>query len=168
MKIQINDLLISSKKNFEYFLELDDVKALSIDGREVRFNSPPRISIKITKDIADELYANVDIAMNVNINCVRCLDDMNVDTTINISGKLVDSDKFSEEDVILITNKELDTKEILEDAAFELLNDNLYCDASCKGLCQTCGANLNHKNCNCDAVGVKIDPRLEKLKDFLN
>ena len=43
---------------------------------------------------------------------------------------------------------------------------NPICKPDCKGLCFSCGIDLNTETCTCDHT--KIDPRLEKLRDFLN
>lgn len=40
------------------------------------------------------------------------------------------------------------------------------CREDCKGLCQSCGANLNDGDCNCSKTTT--DPRLEVLKQLLN
>ena len=38
------------------------------------------------------------------------------------------------------------------------------CGKDCKGLCQTCGENLNERTCECK--NERIDPRFESLKDL--
>ena len=40
------------------------------------------------------------------------------------------------------------------------------CKADCQGLCQECGTNLNHNECDCEEID--IDPRMAKLKDLLD
>ncbi|MEE0776702.1 MAG: DUF177 domain-containing protein, partial [Bacillota bacterium] len=39
------------------------------------------------------------------------------------------------------------------------------CREDCKGLCPSCGQNLNNKECSCDKS--PIDPRLAVLADLL-
>lgn len=167
MKIKTNELLTSSKRDFDFEIS-DEVKDITLDGRKLTFNKTPFISIKIEKNEDEELIAHIDITINARINCVRCLDEMYVDTVVNVSGRLTEEDDFSDEDVILVSDGQLDTDLVLEDAVFEVLNDNLFCSPSCKGLCQICGVNLNHETCNCNAEGNRIDPRLEQLKKFFN
>ncbi len=51
------------------------------------------------------------------------------------------------------------------------LNDKSYapsrslCGPTCRGLCPTCGKDLNEGDCNC--ADSRIDPRLAGLKDLL-
>jgi uncharacterized metal-binding protein YceD (DUF177 family) len=40
----------------------------------------------------------------------------------------------------------------------------VLCRPDCKGLCPTCGANLNYGPCDCQD---EIDPRLAKLRELL-
>ena len=61
--------------------------------------------------------------------------------------------------------EEVDTTEVLlAQVALEMPSKNL-CRPDCKGLCPRCGADLNEGDCGCPRE-ERIDPRLEKLKDF--
>ena len=61
--------------------------------------------------------------------------------------------------------EEVDTDEILlAQVALEMPSKNL-CRPDCKGLCPKCGADLNEGDCGCPK-DERVDPRLEKLKDF--
>ena len=42
----------------------------------------------------------------------------------------------------------------------------VLCDEDCKGLCPSCGANLNQEQCSC-GDDTDIDPRMEALKELL-
>jgi len=42
----------------------------------------------------------------------------------------------------------------------------LYCDHTCKGLCQQCGVNLNHAACECTEETEQNNPGLKALKDL--
>lgn len=165
MKIFINDMLTSSKNEFIYNHEFD-IDFCEIDGRKVVFNKKPRISARITKRNDGSLLADTNIHLDTTLNCVRCLDEMQAESVINIAGVISNEDIESDYDIILSDDDYLDFEKLLYDAVFELLNDFLYCKEDCKGLCHNCGVNFNHSKCNCEEENPNIDPRLAQLKNF--
>ena len=58
----------------------------------------------------------------------------------------------------------LDLKEVAENSIYLELPFKKLCNEDCKGLCQSCGVNLNNETCSCE--DLDIDPRLAGLKDF--
>ena len=168
MRIFINDILTSSKTNFLYKFELDK-DCCEISGRKAVFNEKPTVVCEITKTEDNNLHAKIDIHLDTVINCVRCLDSMQASDDVTISGIISDHDDDVDYDMIIVDDDYLDIDKILEDAVFEHLNNNLYCNENCKGLCHNCGANLNKTTCKCQEKDLSnIDPRLEKLKTFLD
>ena len=53
---------------------------------------------------------------------------------------------------------------VYADVVLELPSKNV-CSEDCRGLCECCGANLNHGACGCKKPSV--DPRLSALQDLL-
>ena len=75
----------------------------------------------------------------------------------------------AEEDIVRIVDpgtREFDLRESLRDALSMELPVRVYCDADCKGLCATCGQNLNEAPCECAAE--TSDPRWEALAKLKN
>jgi len=99
--------------------------------------------------------------------CDRCASETVKHAKIKINHVLVDTlNNEKNDDFILIANKNWDFEETLTaDIILSLPAKNL-CKSDCKGLCQTCGHNLNEDDCDCKKT--QIDPRLEKLKEFFN
>ena len=56
--------------------------------------------------------------------------------------------------------------DIVEKAIISTLPIKRLCKEDCKGLCQSCGANLNKEECSCN--NEDIDLRLADLKALLN
>ena len=54
---------------------------------------------------------------------------------------------------------------VITDILLNLPQKNL-CKEDCKGLCPTCGVNLNTGSCACS--GKTVDPRLEILKQLMD
>lgn len=74
-------------------------------------------------------------------------------------------DQAGERDIHSFSGNWIDlTPEFLQ-AVFLALPMKRLCKNDCKGICAGCGINLNNAVCSC---GEKpIDPRLEKLKDYV-
>jgi len=70
-----------------------------------------------------------------------------------------------ERDVNSFTGDMIDLAPEILGQMFLQLPMRLLCKEDCRGLCPVCGANLNYQECSCQEA--EIDPRLEKLKEFL-
>lgn len=80
-----------------------------------------------------------------------------------IVNKLNDEEDF--EDYIVIEGDELDLDELIYSDIILLTPTKFLCKEDCKGLCPTCGKNLNEGDCAC--AKQQTDPRLEALRQLL-
>lgn len=110
----------------------------------------------------------VDIYYEYEEVCSRCLTPFTKEGDAVLSGRLIEnSDEIQEDDeeVIYYSGEKLDITNDILDMVILSLPMKPLCREDCKGLCPKCGINLNEKKCDC--VLEEIDPRLEKLKDFV-
>lgn len=133
MKIKINEI----PKDGLSVKETSDANALDLARDDLKFTSPIDISAFITKD-RDDLYAHIEASGRMEIICARCLSPYNMDFkrefdfSYDVKGK---------------TSLDL-TADIREEIILEYPIKPL-CKPDCKGLCQTCGKNLNEGDCGC-------------------
>lgn len=74
-------------------------------------------------------------------------------------------DEKNEDDwTFLLIGDEVDLADIATTAFVLNLESKFLCSADCKGLCPTCGKNLNEGDCDCKP---EPDPRLAVLKQLL-
>ena len=111
------------------------------------------------------------IEAEVRGECCRCL--ASVEEPIVVSLELLvqrkeaseeELEAVAEEDIVRIVDpgtREFDLREPLRDALSMELPIRVYCEADCKGLCATCGQNLNEAQCEC--AEEKSDPRWDAL-----
>lgn len=116
-----------------------------------------------TVEVQGKLTGQVDMA------CSRCLTEVPEQLYIPFHEifKLVkQSEEIQDEDsdIIYVEDDVVDLVPFVEEAFLLYLPQIPLCKASCKGLCQKCGTDLNVSTCNCDTKVV--DPRLAALKDF--
>jgi uncharacterized protein len=100
--------------------------------------------------------------------CARCGEEYKSGFEFSVSypvtQKLQNADKDQDEYLVTEDGK-LDIDDICVSSIILNLPSRFLCREDCKGLCPECGANLNAGVCSCG--GKKIDPRMEKLKEYL-
>lgn len=162
MKIDISDLLRKkiTKKNIDLCFEEDGF----YDGKEeVKFLAP--IEVKGTLSIlGNEISLDAKAKVRIELSCSRCLEDFDRDMEFSIEEKFSNDDANKDDDCIFIDSDVIDITEIIENNIILYLPIRRLCNENCKGLCQSCGTNLNHSTCNCG--DEDIDPRLAKLKEL--
>lgn len=116
---------------------------------------------------------------SVSMDCTRCLEayrqnlEITVDeffrrhglSAVTGDGRRLALTDVQEEDEYVIDEGAIDMNLLVNDAVMLSLPIKHLCDDGCRGLCQTCGRNLNEGECTC--VRESIDPRLEVLKALL-
>lgn len=161
MKIQISDI-VSGKgrhKNIDYTFEMNPFE---FEGDIIK----PVSSCSVQGDISSKdniLLLNINIKVNLEMNCSRCLDTFIYPIDIDIEERFT-NDSNSEDEAIIVIDDVLDINEVVETSIISTLPIKRVCKTNCKGLCQTCGCNLNHGSCTRDKEDV--DVRFEVLKGF--
>ena len=161
MKIQISDI-VSGKgrhKNIDYTFEMNPFE---FEGDIIK----PVSSCSVQGDISSKdniLLLNINIKVNLEMNCSRCLDTFIYPIDIDIEERFT-NDSNSEDEAIIVIDDVLDINEVVETSIISTLPIKRVCKTNCKGLCQTCGCNLTHGSCTCDKEDV--DVRFEVLKGF--
>ena len=74
-------------------------------------------------------------------------------------------DAVEQDDIIALDSDKVDIDSIVVPELILDMDMAVLCGEDCKGLCPTCGKNLNEGDCGCRQKAV--DPRLEALKNFL-
>lgn len=105
-----------------------------------------------------------NITYDVHYICGMCLEHAITKIGIDFSERF--SETSSDDDEIWsINDKIIDITEPIRTCILLNLPVKILCKDDCKGLCTSCGINLNLENCNCDTSD--IDPRWESLRSLL-
>lgn len=107
--------------------------------------------------------------VSIRLICDRCGDSylypLKVELDEDYALQQEEPEEEEERLIHLFSGNAIDlTPEFLQ-AVFLALPMKRLCKNDCKGLCSGCGRNLNNAVCSCGEAA--IDPRLEKLKDFV-
>lgn len=158
MKILISQISVD-KKLFEFS---GDKEALGIP--ELMENVEVQASIYLT---GGNYTVKGNFSTLIKLKCDRCLEEytqkINQDfEVVYTSEEIVDRD-----DHIMYLDPqdiEIDLKPYIQDTILLNIPFKKVCSESCKGMCASCGANLNKEPCTCK--NEKIDPRWDSLKEL--
>jgi uncharacterized protein len=152
-----------------------ELKQLEADG-ECRFASNIDTRLEIRK-VADVVEVKGRIETRTSAICSRCLAVYEAPVehyfAVNFTRELPEIDvtqgeiALSEEDLGLIHYKgdTIDFRDAIQEQVILALPVRPLCREDCKGLCHTCGENLNEGDCRCGGSDT-MDPRFAVLKNL--
>ena len=165
MFINLSDVLSEHHRPIEEVVTADFTEVCSALGTmPVIEKSPVQIVVKHVKQMELEITGKCRIVLE--IPCDRCLEPVLVefplDFTKNINLKDDDlADEMDEKNYIDGYN--LDVDKLLYNEMLIGWPMKILCSEDCKGICNTCGQNLNKGTCNCE--DTSLDPRMSVIRD---
>ncbi len=157
--------------------ELNKKSELTFEGKqsiELRKINPNRkvidceVSVNGTATKTGNRYlVSGQILAKVPLVCDRCLDEYEHTLQVDLY-KVYSSEKVFDEDeeIIQVTGDVIDLEDAITEAVYLNVPMQGLHDENCKGICKTCGQNLNHHTCDCSSE--EIDPRLEALNSIFH
>lgn len=134
-----------------------DLASLTHCSNEYRFRSPLSYSVHIS-NTGGALYVGGRVEGDATVDCVRCLEPASYHVCGEIEGYFLISgsgreltEEEEDEYEILSEDHVIDLEPLLRAALVLELPFSPLCDDDCKGLCPTCGANLNMESCLCES-----------------
>ena len=115
-----------------------------------------------------ELMITGEASMVLEIPCDRCLEPVKVPFELQFT-KNVDLQETDDEQVDELDEKNyidgynLDVDKLLYNEILIGWPMKILCSEDCKGICNTCGQNLNKGTCNCE--DTSLDPRMSVIRD---
>jgi uncharacterized protein len=139
-------------------------KAVQVDGRlaaddavweeaDVRPNDAVHVTGRLSTAGNDRFYFSGRLQGEVTTECRRCLTDVSsdVDDEIHLIFADADDEEAEDPDVHRIDPRahELDLRPAIREHWLLAVPAFALCREDCKGLCPTCGADLNSGACSC-------------------
>lgn len=160
--------------NLKGLLNGDD-KVVSVDtfldftseeyAGEKLFSKPTAVTGKIFNK-AGVTELSLTCSVTVEKPCDRCGKTVVKELQITINRVLVTETQDEENvDLLVVEGYQLDLYEVCFSEILLALPMKHLCSEDCKGICPTCGKNLNDGDCGC--VTKSVDPRLEVLLELL-
>src|SRR5687768_4837966 len=145
-----------------------------VDDR-VTLNGPVTVTGSVRRS-GTEVIVNGRLSSLVSVECDRCLKTVELPISAKfsvdyITGKDYESSQAAELtaedlDVSVFDGEAIDVDELVKEQILLSIPDRALCREDCKGICSTCGADMNAGACNCEQI--EIDPRWEALKKLKN
>jgi uncharacterized protein len=129
------------------------------------FREPVTVEATLT-NTGEGILADVSMKGSASLRCGRCLakfetpifSDFRVEYREGLRGEA------NEGDVASYSGDHIDLDEEIRQNLILSLPMRALCNEACKGLCPSCGADLNQGGCSCD--GAPVDFRLAGLREF--
>ena len=146
---------------FESQLDLSD-----LDFYGERPFAHPIVIHGTVRNMAGALMLEGSADTTLELVCDRCLKPFRQELRLPVSTLLAETLEDEENDeIVLLEDGAVDLDEVFTTALVLSMDSKHVCSEDCKGLCATCGANLNEGPCGCRK---EIDPRLAALAQLLD
>ncbi len=168
MKIDVTELRRGIGREATYELG-ETIQPVEMAGETIRFE-PAHVILRLVS-AGDTIEAYFHATSGAHMLCSRCLKPIVVpiDVEFMVSYQQAPDeskvDESSSDDVVFYHEDLVDVSEDLRQHLILELPMKPVCDPACKGLCPTCGKDLNNGECGCRETAD--DPRMSVLKDLL-
>ncbi|HTP66353.1 MAG TPA: DUF177 domain-containing protein [Geobacteraceae bacterium] len=174
MKIRVDDLKDKTVElsEEEPITGYPSLLALQEAG-ECQFQAPLRVRLAIAREY-DHIRVNGRVETTLDLNCARCLGEYRLEIAspftifyMRREGIPQDEDvELAEEDLISTTYEgdEIDFSGEIAEQVILAMPLKPLCREDCRGLCATCGADLNEVECGCERNGTNF--KLGALKNL--
>ena len=157
-KVDISGLIAGGRQ----VLLLDDqVPVESFEGLE--FPRPASVHLEL-RYVDRLLHVEGEIDASIHGECDSCLEDFDLDVHVDVDERFdpnadKDEDPFGEGNVL--SGDRLDVADLAQQLVLSELPMGFRCSEDCKGLCGTCGTNLNTGKCSCNNGESRGKPEVE-------
>ena len=145
-------------------------------GRTNQFQvvAPVNLNMRVQKD-RDRFRLVGTVSTVLELACSRCLEPFRlpVDSAFDVrylpqSENAGDEREIEEDDLTdaFYRDESIDLGQLMDEQFYLALPMKPLCREACKGLCPSCGTNLNDATCECQVRWE--DPRLAALKALMN
>ena len=142
-----------------------------LDRERLAFPSLESFSGPVTargtvRNTAGILELTADVQADMTVRCARCGKLLEKRLTPRYTATLqADAEDADSESVFPLTGDGADVSDVLETCLILDMDQKYLCREDCKGLCPTCGKDLNGGPCGCKK---QIDPRMAALGQLLD
>ena len=153
-----------------------ETKAVQVDGSlrpddpiweegDTLPSEPIRVTGRLSSAGEGRFYFSGRIESRVEMPCRLCLEDVEADVEDDVHFLLAETgaDEADDPDVFLYdpNARNIDLRAAIRETWLLTVPAYVQCRDDCKGLCATCGTNLNENTCNC--TPTKTDSRWDAL-----
>lgn len=170
MLIDLNEVLKNDGKVMKADASLGFAVFTSKLGKFPIVGSEP-FPLTITNKGERKLLIQGSTTVTLKIPCDRCLEDVLVPLELRFEKEVDMSQSEGERRAALdeqnyIEGYNLDVDKLVCSEILVSWPSKVLCSEECKGICTTCGTNLNLGTCDCKPTD--LDPRMAKIQEIFN
>ncbi len=164
MKLDLKRIAVTDGETIPFSYDAD------LTQEEMHGEYPFRTPVHIEGEVQNHLGVlklDASIRALYETQCARCLEPVNV--ALDVPCEMILSSEVQDEerdDIYQLEGDSVELDDIVIPALLLEVRMTYLCKPDCKGLCPTCGKNLNEGPCGCD--GRKIDSRMAVLQKLLD
>jgi len=153
---------------------LEGSKLKRAEDTDLSFLSPIDYEITVSKT-GDSIWLRGPVRTKLFLTCARCLEGFafGVESRLNVELMPKEAEPHAPEvelhndemDIYFYEGDEIDIDPYIFEEIMLNLPIKALCSDACKGMCPSCGKNLNIEACRCDKIGATALG--EKLRSFL-
>ncbi len=171
MKLNVHEIEEDAKE-LTYEEPTASLTSRLVHGEVIDFEFPASVTVDLIYYRAGrELFFKGRIDGSVIGHCARCLETYEFPLRKDFSFVLVPisearsaGDESAEVDLAYYEGDEIDLTPMISEQIILALPTRPLCSEDCKGLCPSCGKNLNRETCNCSTESG--DPRLAVFRSL--
>lgn len=161
MKIDLRKLAHSDTLPFSGTIDLSGEELYGANP----FQSPVVFSGEVTSHL-DVLRLTGEVKTTYHTCCARCLKSLEIPLSAEVDVVLSrDPSAEEEDDAFIVEGTEFEVENVLVPALILQVDMIYLCREDCKGLCPSCGCDLNESVCSCGSK--QVDPRMAVLAKLL-
>ena len=163
MKLDLREILVTPGARLPFGQALDAGRLGFSQVKE--YNGPVMASGEIV-NTAGVLTARGSIDAEMTCWCDRCGAEFRLCKHVDVDAPIVpDTEEADEGEAFVLEGDWLDLDDLLETVFILNMDTKFLCREDCKGLCPSCGKNLNDGPCGCRP---EPDPRFAVLEQLLD
>ena len=133
------------------------------DGVGFELGESVQVSGRLSGATVGRFYWKGRIATTVRATCRRCLVSTALEIDVRVDAMFTDSQDAEDPSEYVVPQGAglIDLREVIREELILATRQFVLCREDCKGLCQTCGIDLNLHSCDCRP---SLDPRWSALE----
>lgn len=170
MLISLSEIM-TTKDKVAHILAPIEMEHFEFQGNSYELAEKDEVDLTITNLGNRTVLIEGSTKISLSLFCGRCLTKLTYPMDIHILKEidfnLTDQERAEGlDETNYIIGYDLDVDILIFDEIVLGFPMRLLCSEDCKGICKTCGVNLNEETCNCD--NRSYDPRMSVIRDIFN
>ena len=163
--IEVSGILSTAGAVKDYVLDFEP-DYYEIHGQRFPITTRTKVELTLTNKSRDEIQVAFHMNLSIEIPCDRCLKSVIKHFDLDFDDLISFKEDEENEDIKsgYVVGYNLDVDKLVCDEILVNWPIKILCSDNCKGVCGSCGKNLNLGTCDCQDTG--LDLRMAVIQDI--